>query len=106
MAKVQARVEAALERFLPSAEIAPQRLHDAMRYAGLGGGKRIRPLLAFAAGGGARGGAARAAGARAGTPPRSGACTLPSPARPGVLPGTGSGRHRRPPAPCAGGFAA
>src|SRR2546422_9089227 len=50
MAKVQARVEAALERFLPSAGIAPQRLHDAMRYAVLGGGKRIRPLLTFAAG--------------------------------------------------------
>jgi farnesyl diphosphate synthase len=29
---------------------APQRLHDAMRYAVLGGGKRVRPLLAFAAG--------------------------------------------------------
>src|SRR5947207_14491450 len=50
MATVQARVEAALERFLPSTGIAPQRLHDAMRYAVLGGGKRIRPLLAFAAG--------------------------------------------------------
>src|SRR5258708_11800670 len=50
MARVQARVEAALERFLPSASIAPLRLHDAMRYAVLGGGKRIRPLLAFAAG--------------------------------------------------------
>jgi farnesyl diphosphate synthase len=50
MAKVQARVEAALERFLPSATIAPQRLHDAMSYAALGGGKRARPLLTFAAG--------------------------------------------------------
>ncbi|HEY6241453.1 MAG TPA: farnesyl diphosphate synthase [Burkholderiales bacterium] len=50
MAKVQARVEAALERFLPPASIAPQRLHDAMRYAVLGGGKRTRPLLTFAAG--------------------------------------------------------
>src|SRR3989442_7442405 len=50
MAKVQARVEAALERFLPQASIAPQRLHEAMRYAALGGGKRIRPLLVFAAG--------------------------------------------------------
>ena len=50
MARVQARVETALERFLPSASIAPRRLHEAMRYAVLGGGKRIRPLLAFAAG--------------------------------------------------------
>jgi len=30
--------------------VAPQRLHQAMRYAALGGGKRVRPLLAFAAG--------------------------------------------------------
>src|SRR6202162_3970840 len=50
MARVQSRVQAALDRLLPSTGIAPQRLHDAMRYAVLGGGKRIRPLLAFAAG--------------------------------------------------------
>jgi farnesyl diphosphate synthase len=50
MGKVQARVEAALERFLPSDKVAPQRLHAAMRYAVLGGGKRVRPLLTFAAG--------------------------------------------------------
>ena len=35
---------------MPSGEVAPQRLHQAMRYAALGGGKRVRPLLAFAAG--------------------------------------------------------
>ena len=50
MAGVQARVEAALERCLPSADHEPRRLHAAMRYAVLGGGKRVRPLLAFAAG--------------------------------------------------------
>lgn len=50
MGAVQARVESALLRFLPPSEIAPQRLHRAMRYAVLGGGKRVRPLLAFAAG--------------------------------------------------------
>jgi len=60
MARVQARVEAALERVLPQSGIAPQRLHQAMRYAVLGGGKRIRPLLAFAAGEAAAGEAARA----------------------------------------------
>jgi len=43
-------VEAVLQRVLPAPEIAPQRLHQAMRYAVLGGGKRVRPLLAFAAG--------------------------------------------------------
>src|SRR5689334_22642528 len=57
MARVQARVEAALERVLPQANIAPQRLHEAMRYVVLGGGKRIRPLLAFAAGEAASNGA-------------------------------------------------
>ena len=43
-------VEATLMRVLPGADIAPQRLHQAMRYAVLDGGKRVRPLLAFAAG--------------------------------------------------------
>ena len=46
----QARMESVLADWLPSAQIAPQRLHEAMRYAVLGGGKRVRPLLAFAAG--------------------------------------------------------
>jgi len=46
----QQRVEAQLQAVLPSPELAPQRLHQAMRYAVLGGGKRIRALLAFAAG--------------------------------------------------------
>src|SRR3954470_9766577 len=50
MGQVQGRVEAALERVLAPGEIVPQRLHQAMRYAVLGGGKRVRPLLAFAAG--------------------------------------------------------
>jgi farnesyl diphosphate synthase len=49
MAQVQGRTERALERWLPSPEIAPQRLHRAMRYAVLGGGKRMRPLLSHAA---------------------------------------------------------
>lgn len=50
MAAIQARTEQALMRRLPSAEIEPCRLHAAMRYATLGGGKRLRPLLAHAAG--------------------------------------------------------
>lgn len=50
MAATQARVEAALARQLPGSDRTPQRLHEAMRYATLGGGKRVRPLLAFAAG--------------------------------------------------------
>ncbi len=43
-------MEDVLRQLLPPAEVAPQRLHEAMRYAVLGGGKRVRPLLAFAAG--------------------------------------------------------
>ena len=46
----QARVESTLAECLPPASITPLRLHEAMRYAVLGGGKRVRPLLAFAAG--------------------------------------------------------
>ncbi len=42
-------MESVLADWLPPSDIAPQRLHEAMRYAVLGGGKRIRPLLAFAA---------------------------------------------------------
>jgi farnesyl diphosphate synthase len=50
MSAIQARTEAALEACLPHSELAPERLHEAMRYATLGGGKRVRPLLAHAAG--------------------------------------------------------
>ncbi|MSP98062.1 MAG: geranyl transferase [Betaproteobacteria bacterium] len=50
MGDVQARMEAALARLLPVPQVAPARLHAAMRYAVLEGGKRVRPLLCFAAG--------------------------------------------------------
>jgi farnesyl diphosphate synthase len=50
MAAVRERVEKALARHLPSSETVPARLHLAMRRACLDGGKRVRPLLAFAAG--------------------------------------------------------
>ncbi len=46
----QQRAEAALAAALPAATLQPARLHEAMRYTTLGGGKRVRPLLAFAAG--------------------------------------------------------
>ncbi len=48
LARCQERVEAALERWLPAPGIQPTRLHQAMRYASLGGGKRIRPTLVYA----------------------------------------------------------
>ncbi len=44
------RAEQALDRLLDSAKTTPHRLHEAMRYAAQGGGKRIRPLLVYASG--------------------------------------------------------
>ena len=44
----QLRMEAALAARLPAATTVPARLHEAMRYSVLGGGKRIRPALLFA----------------------------------------------------------
>ncbi len=43
-------VDAALDRWLPSAEVLPGRLHKAMRYSVFAGGKRLRPILMIAAG--------------------------------------------------------
>jgi len=48
--RIADRVEAALEAVLPATDAPPARLHQAMRYAVLGGGKRVRPLLVHAAG--------------------------------------------------------
>jgi farnesyl diphosphate synthase len=44
------RVESVIDNLLPPSTEPPQRLHEAMRYAVLGGGKRVRALLAYAAG--------------------------------------------------------
>jgi farnesyl diphosphate synthase len=48
--KCQQRVEQALDRLLPPSTTLPTRLHEAMRYATLSGGKRIRPMLVYGAG--------------------------------------------------------
>jgi geranylgeranyl pyrophosphate synthase len=45
----QVRMESALAARLPGPQVVPARLHEAMRYSVLGGGKRIRPALLFAA---------------------------------------------------------
>ena len=50
MSGVQAEVEDALSDFLPAAHLVPLKLHEAMRYTVLGGGKRVRPLLVYASG--------------------------------------------------------
>ncbi|MGZ5339657.1 MAG: polyprenyl synthetase family protein, partial [Thermoleophilaceae bacterium] len=43
-------MEATLTELLPAQQVIPNRLHDAMRYSTLGGGKRVRAMLVFAAG--------------------------------------------------------
>lgn len=50
MQAIRERTTAALDRHLPLGSHAPQRLHEAMRYACLNGGKRLRPILVHAAG--------------------------------------------------------
>lgn len=45
-----AHIETVLEQFLPSATTVPTQLHKAMSYAVLGGGKRVRAALVYAAG--------------------------------------------------------
>ncbi len=50
LTRYRARVERALDRCLPPADSAPSRLHTAMRYACLDGGKRLRASLVYATG--------------------------------------------------------
>jgi farnesyl diphosphate synthase len=50
LARYRERVEQALDRYLSSADSAPSRLHTAMRYACLDGGKRLRASLVYATG--------------------------------------------------------
>jgi len=47
---LSARVERALEQWLPPVHLHPSSLHKAMRYSTLGGGKRMRPALVYATG--------------------------------------------------------
>ena len=48
LSRWQAETEAALEKYLPPPTDSPTRLHEAMRYSVLGGGKRVRPALVYA----------------------------------------------------------
>ena len=50
LAAARRSVDAELDRLLPPSTLPPQRLHAAMRYSALGGGKRIRPALVLLAG--------------------------------------------------------
>jgi geranylgeranyl pyrophosphate synthase len=51
MTTYRQRVDTALEVWLPAVSIQPTRLHEAMRYVVLNGGKRVRPLLVYLTGG-------------------------------------------------------
>lgn len=46
----QARINEKLHTYLIDAHLAPQTLHEAIQYAVLGGGKRLRPALVYATG--------------------------------------------------------
>jgi geranylgeranyl pyrophosphate synthase len=48
LASWQSRVEAELDARLPQSADKPERLHQALRYSVLGGGKRVRPVLVYA----------------------------------------------------------
>ncbi|WP_444996748.1 (2E,6E)-farnesyl diphosphate synthase [Aliikangiella sp. IMCC44359] len=48
--QVQSRVATLLEAHLPSGNLEPKRLHQAMRHSALNPGKRLRPALVFATG--------------------------------------------------------
>ncbi|MDQ6802705.1 MAG: polyprenyl synthetase family protein [Acidobacteriota bacterium] len=49
LAQRRAQIDRALDENLPPPDTPPSIIHQAMRYAVLGGGKRIRPILAIAA---------------------------------------------------------
>ena len=49
VARQQARVDHALQRWVPPESTLPESIHKAMRYSLFAGGKRIRPLLCMAA---------------------------------------------------------
>ncbi len=50
LASCQTRVEKALDARLPKANLLPRKLHQAMRYSTLEGGKRMRPMLTYCTG--------------------------------------------------------
>jgi len=49
MEKLRTRIDTAIDERMPPADARPAVLHRAMRYAVLGGGKRLRPVLCLAA---------------------------------------------------------
>ena len=60
LARYREQVDAELDRLLPAADLPPARLHEAMRYAVFGGGKRLRPVCCMLAAGAVGGDPGRA----------------------------------------------
>ena len=50
LSEVKASVDARLDEIVPSAEVPPTRLHEAVRWSLFAGGKRVRPALVIACG--------------------------------------------------------
>jgi geranylgeranyl diphosphate synthase type II len=48
LSEYKQRVDSALDKWLPDADLNPVNLHQAMRYSVLGSGKRVRPALVYA----------------------------------------------------------
>ena len=48
--RYKAHLESTFEVYLPTAEVMPARIHEAMRYAIFNGGKRLRAILVFMTG--------------------------------------------------------
>jgi len=49
LSDARARVDEALERYLPAPPACPEIVSEAMRYSVFAGGKRLRPILTLAA---------------------------------------------------------
>ena len=50
LSDIRPQIDATLDRLIPAEEIAPQRIHQAVRYSLFAGGKRIRPALTLLTG--------------------------------------------------------
>ena len=50
LADRQTRINSILNKILPSSETEPKKLHEAIRYSILNGGKRLRPIILYATG--------------------------------------------------------
>jgi geranylgeranyl diphosphate synthase, type II len=76
LSDARARVDAALERYLPAPPACPEIVSDAMRYSVFAGGKRLRPILTLAAAEAVAGASAEPAAASAADVSLPAACAI------------------------------